>query len=123
VDNPNYFGVSLNKVELDVSKLQLVRVMAAHRIQLTYPINNYPVGGGVRQNIDIKANTQTNFTFPFSLSYSASDTSGTAVLQDIVTKCGAKADLTVKYNLKVSHQTPPYFYVFTQILSSSFPYG
>jgi len=86
VDNPNYFGVDLNKVELE----------------LIYPINNYPVGGGVQQNIDIRSNTQTNFTFPFSLNYNTSDTSGTAVLQDIVTKCSAKQDLTVKYNLKLS---------------------
>lgn len=71
--------------------------------QLTYPINNYPVGGGVKENIDIGSNTQTNFTFPFSLNYNVSDTSSTAVLQDIVTKCKAKQDLTVEYNLKVSH--------------------
>lgn len=75
----------------------------ANHPQLTYPINNYPVGGGVKQNIDIKSNTQTNFTFPFSLNYNISDTSGTAVLKDIVAKCTAKQDLTVKYNLKVSY--------------------
>jgi len=86
VDNPNYFSVDLKKVQLD----------------LTYPIDNYPVGGGVKQNIDIKSNTQTNFTFPFSLDYNIADTSGTAVLQDIVTKCNANQDLTVKYNLKLS---------------------
>ncbi|KAF9646387.1 hypothetical protein BDM02DRAFT_3030252 [Thelephora ganbajun] len=86
VDNPNYFGVGLNKVELD----------------LIYPINNYPVGGGVRQNINIKSNTQTNFTFPFSLNYNVSDTSGTAVLQDIVNKCRASQDLKVNYKLKLS---------------------
>lgn len=86
VDNPNYFSVNLNKVELD----------------LIYPTNNYPVGGGVKQNVDIKSNTQTNFTFPFSLNYNTSDTSGTAVLQDIISKCTAKQDLTVKYNLKLS---------------------
>jgi len=86
VENPNYFGVALNKVELD----------------LTYPISNYPVGGGERQNINIRSNAQTNFTFPFSLSYNTSDTSGTAVLQDIVTKCEAKQDLTINYELKLS---------------------
>lgn len=74
----------------------------ANNLQLTYPIDNYPVGGGVEQNIDIKSNTQTNFTFPFSLNYNTSDTSGSAVLQDIINKCNAKQDLTVKYNLKVS---------------------
>lgn len=86
VDNPNFFSVGLNKVELD----------------LTYPIDNYPVGGGVKRNIDIRSNTQTNFTFPFSLDYNITDTSGTAVLQDIVTKCNANQDLTVKYDLKLS---------------------
>jgi len=86
VDNPNYFGVGLNKVELD----------------LTYPINNYPVGGGVKQNINIRSNAQTNFTFPFSLNYNVSDSSGTTVLTDIVAKCSANQDLTVKYNLKLS---------------------
>ena len=71
--------------------------------QLTYPIDNYPVGGGVQRNIDIKSNTQTNFTFPFSLDYNITDPSGTAVLQDVVTKCNGNQDLTVKYDLKVSH--------------------
>jgi len=86
VDNPNYFSVFLNKVELD----------------LIYPISNYPVGGGEQQHINIRSNDQTNFTFPFSFNYNVSDTSGTAVLQDIVTKCRASQDLTVKYALKLS---------------------
>jgi LEA14-like dessication related protein len=86
VDNPNYFGVSLNKVELD----------------LTYPINNYPVGGGEQQHINIRSNAQTNFTFPFSLNYNVSDTTGAAVLQDIVTKCRGNQALTVSYALKLS---------------------
>lgn len=86
VDNPNFFSVALKKVELD----------------LIYPINNYPVGGGVKNNVDIKSNTQTNFTFPFSLDYNVTDTSGTSVLRDIVAKCTANEDLTVKYDLKLS---------------------
>jgi len=86
VDNPNYFGVALKKVELD----------------LIYPINNYPVGGGEQRDINIRSNTQTNFTFPFSLSYNTTDTGGTAVLQDLATKCRARQDLTVNYDLKLS---------------------
>ena len=104
MDNPNYFSVALNKVELDVSRSTVCRASNAKgdNSQLTYPIDNFPVGGGVQKNIDIKSNTQTNFTFPFSLNYNTSDTSGTAVLQDIVNKCQANQDLTVKYDLKVS---------------------
>jgi len=86
VDNPNYFGVALNKVELD----------------LVYPIDNYPVGGGEQTGINIRSNSQTNFTFPFSLNYNTSDSSGTPVLNDIVAKCRASQDLTVNYELKLS---------------------
>lgn len=55
----------------------------------------------MRENINIKSNAQTNFTFPFSLNYNISDTSGTAVLQDIANKCRASQDLRVNYELKV----------------------
>jgi len=86
VDNPNYFGVALNKVQLD----------------LIYPVDNYPVGGGVKKDINIKSNAQTNFTFPFSFNYNISDTTGTGALQDILAKCRAKQNLKVNYELKLS---------------------
>jgi len=86
VDNPNYFGVALNKVNLS----------------LTYPVDNYPVGGGVKKDINIRSNAQTNFTFPFSFNYNVSDTTGTGALQDILTKCRANQDLKVSYELKLS---------------------
>jgi hypothetical protein len=57
----------------------------------------------VRKDINIKSNAQTNFTFPFSLNYNISDATGTPVLQDILTKCRAKQNLKVNYELKVSH--------------------
>jgi len=42
------------------------------------------------------------------LNYNVSDTSGTAVLQDIVSKCRANQDLKVNYELKVSNWTSPF---------------
>src|SRR5260370_20168752 len=75
------------------------------QVDVFYPIDNTPIGGGTASNVFFKSNTETNFTFPFAVTYNPlSDASG-QVLADIATKCGVggqRSDLSVNYQLTVS---------------------
>lgn len=95
MDNFNYFDVGMRNIEVDV----------------IYPINNTPIGGGSATDVFFKSGTETNFTFPFALTYDpSSDTSG-QVLADIATKCGVggqRSDISVNYKLTVSSDVACY---------------
>jgi hypothetical protein len=86
VSNPNYFNVDFQKIEVD----------------LFYPINNTPVGGGIATNIDFKSRSQTNFTFPFTLSYNSTQAQANAIFSDLATKCGVSGGKTS--NLKIDYK-------------------
>jgi LEA14-like dessication related protein len=83
VQNPNFFSVGLKTLKL----------------QLFYPINNTAIGSGQENNIDIRANEQTNFTFPFTLQYTLADDPSHAVLTSLASKCLDNEDLTVNYKI------------------------
>jgi len=87
VDNPNYFAVDFNKISVD----------------LTYPIDNTPVGNGTKSAITFHSNSQTNFTLPFNVTYSTADDPNDKILVDIATKCGvigsSKSDITIDYEI------------------------
>jgi len=87
VSNPNYFSVDFKKIE----------------VQIFYPINNTPVGGGITTNIEFKSRSQTNFTFPFSLIYNASQAEANAIFTDLASKCGVnggtKSNLNINYKI------------------------
>ncbi|KAH9483674.1 hypothetical protein JR316_0003144 [Psilocybe cubensis] len=85
VSNPNYFSVGLKKIDLE----------------LTYPINDTPVGGGETKDINFKANSQTNFTFPFHLTYNPVEDPSSAILSDLLGKCGANPQ-NVVINYKIT---------------------
>jgi len=75
-------------------------------LEITYPIDNIAIGGGTTTDITLKKGAETNFTFPFALTYDPSvDASGRA-LADILQKCdsssGQKGRLSVNYKIKVS---------------------
>ena len=71
------------------------------------------MGGGEAENIKFPSNTQTDFTFPFALSYKSSDDPGSQVFVDLGSKCGigggTRSDITVKYKITVRIQitAPP----------------
>lgn len=75
-------------------------------VDVFYPINNSPIGGGTANNIFFKSGTETNFTFPFDLTYNPSSDASGQVLADIATKCGVgggqRSDISVNYQLTVS---------------------
>jgi len=83
VDNPNFFSVSLKHLKLEIF----------------YPINNTAIGGGQKDNIVIRANQLTNFTFPFALQYNIADDPGHAVLTDLAAKCVANTPVGVNYKI------------------------
>lgn len=93
VFNFNYFDVVMKKIQAEI----------------VYPINNTPLGGGVANDIAFKNGEQTNFTFPFTLTYSPSVDSSGQVLADLAKKCGAlggqRQDLSVNYKITVSTQS------------------
>jgi len=89
VSNPNYFSVDLTKSE----------------VELFYPINNTAIGGGNTSNIVFKSRSETNFTFPFQLSYNSSNDEQHAILSDLAVKCGVtgpKSNLNINYKINLS---------------------
>jgi hypothetical protein len=109
VNNPNYFGVSISKINADVcfcSNLFLVNIFAYVPTQIFYPINNTKLGNGNESNINFPAHSQTNFTFPIDITYQTSLDPSNKILVDIATKCGfigggAKSQITVNYKITV----------------------
>ncbi|KAG2157275.1 hypothetical protein DEU56DRAFT_763811 [Suillus clintonianus] len=87
VANPNYFSVSFKSIDA----------------KAYYPINNTLVGTGNETDITFNSNSQTNFTFPFSLEFSTNMTSGLSILEDLATKCGvggaAVQDITINLDI------------------------
>jgi hypothetical protein len=108
-NNPNYFGVSLSKINADVcfcSNSFLVNILTYVPTQIFYPINNTKLGNGNLSNIDFHAHSQTNFTFPIVIVYQTSLDPSNKILVDIATKCGfigggAKTQITVNYKITV----------------------
>ncbi|KAF8485601.1 hypothetical protein JB92DRAFT_1538974 [Gautieria morchelliformis] len=93
VRNPNFFSVAFKSITANV----------------TYPINNTQIGGGVQNNVVFKSNSKTSFDFPFTLHYSQAADPDSKIITDIVTKCGfipgsAKQKLSIGYTLKLSIQ-------------------
>jgi hypothetical protein len=73
--------------------------------QVFYPINNTDMGGGDETDITFHAHSQTNFTFPFTISYQKSLDPSNKILVDIATKCGFiggnKTPISVNYKITV----------------------
>jgi len=90
VENPNFFGVSFNKIQADIF----------------YPINNTPIGGGNETDITFDSHSQTNFTFPFMIAYQKSLDPNNKILVDIATKCGfiggTSSPITVDYKITLA---------------------
>ena len=72
------------------------------QVEVFYPINNTPVGGGTATDVLFKSGSQTNFTFPFALTYNPVNDASGQVLADIATKCAQQSDISVNYQLTVS---------------------
>ena len=74
-------------------------------VQLTYPIDNTPIGNGTKSHITFNSNSQTNFTLPFNVTYSTSDDPSDKILIDLATKCGVvgstTSPITIDYSIKL----------------------
>ncbi|KAG2756060.1 hypothetical protein P692DRAFT_201700741 [Suillus brevipes Sb2] len=103
VVNPNYFAVSFKSINANAY----------------YPINNTLVGTGNETDITFNSNSQTNFTFPFSLEFSTNMSSSTQILTDLATKCGvgggAVQDITVDLDITLGLRV--LFFVVYPVLS------
>lgn len=91
VNNPNYFSVDFKQL----------------KVEIFYPPNDVPVGGGEANDIVFASGEHTNFTFPFQLSYRSADDPGSAVFIDLGEKCGIggttrKQDISVDYKLSLA---------------------
>jgi len=108
VANPNYFDVDFQKIE----------------VEIFYPIHNTPVGGGITNNINFKSRSQTNFTFPFTLSYNASQAQASAIFSDLASKCGvgggARSNLNINY--KISLGIRIFMAVISPVISNTFSF-
>lgn len=107
VSNPNYFQIDLPKVKAD----------------LTYPINNLDVGGGEKDNTVFKSNSETMFTFPFTITYNEQDDPNKTVLEDILSRCGItgqKRDLDINYKITLGIKV--FFVTVSPTFSSSFSF-
>ncbi|KAG6814506.1 hypothetical protein H0H92_000031 [Tricholoma furcatifolium] len=89
VNNPNYFAVDFKDIDA----------------QIFYPINNTQIGEGNATNVVFNANTLTNWTFPFSLTYITTDDPQGLIIEDLASKCGVtgkKSDITVNYKITLA---------------------
>ena len=63
------------------------------------------MGTGNETDITFHANSQTNFTFPFTMEFSTNMASSTAILTDLAQKCGvnggAVQDITINLDITV----------------------
>lgn len=71
-----------------------------------YPPLTSQLGGGTLYDINFPANSDTQFLFPFNITYSSGIDPNNVLVTDLVNKCGikpgsTKSPLTVKYQLKV----------------------
>ncbi|KAG1877942.1 hypothetical protein DFJ58DRAFT_753328 [Suillus subalutaceus] len=103
VDNPNYFSVSFKSIDANAY----------------YPINNTLIGTGNESDITFNSNSETNFTFPFSVEFSTNMSSSTQILEDLATKCGvgggAVEDITI--NLDITLGLRVLFFVVYPVLN------
>ncbi|KAK0210891.1 hypothetical protein DFS33DRAFT_1296162 [Desarmillaria ectypa] len=93
VDNPNYFSVNLKKVTAE----------------LFYPLNSSStgtdIGGGNSSNINFASHSETNFTFPFAIEYTQANDPNSAILVDLLEKCGilgTKTNIDVNYKITLA---------------------
>jgi len=107
VNNPNYFSVDFQKIEAEVFTRNVETVSFLLKApQIFYPINNTLIGGGTSENIIFHSRSQTNFTFPFMLSYQTTLDPQGKILIDLANKCGVnggtKSNISVNYKITVS---------------------
>ena len=64
------------------------------------------MGGGIATDINFKSRSQTNFTFPFMLSYNSTEAQASAIFSDLASRCGVtggkKSNLDINYTINVS---------------------
>lgn len=91
VKNPSYLSVAFSLVQ----------------VEIFYPIlgedPGRPVGGGKATDIVFKSGEETDFTFPFALSYSQVNDPGAAVFAELGQKCGfgggPRQNIVINYKL------------------------
>ncbi|KAG9010087.1 hypothetical protein FRB93_004749 [Tulasnella sp. JGI-2019a] len=91
VKNPNYFSATLKRVEA----------------KAFYPPLTDQVGGGSLYDVKFPSNSDTQFTFPFNITYSTTIDPNQILITDLVNKCGIKTGstkqpLTVKYDISLA---------------------
>ncbi|EGN93305.1 hypothetical protein SERLA73DRAFT_189872 [Serpula lacrymans var. lacrymans S7.3] len=104
VTNPNYFQVSFSKIDA----------------QIFHPINNTLIGNGTEDSITFPSHSQKNFTFPFSIEYTTTMPSSSAILTDLANKCGVSgttSDITVDYKITLGLRI--LFFTVSPVISNS----
>lgn len=91
VRNPNFFGASFKSITA----------------KAFFPPLTSQLGGGELSNINFPANSDTNFLFPFNITYSMSEDPNNILVTALVDKCGIKPgtsvqQLTIQYDLTLS---------------------
>ncbi|KIO26264.1 hypothetical protein M407DRAFT_243815 [Tulasnella calospora MUT 4182] len=91
VKNPNFFGAMFKSIDATAF----------------YPPLTSQLGGGTLHDINFPANSDTQFLFPFNITYSSGIDPNNVLVTDLVNKCGikpgtTKSKLTVKYQLKLA---------------------
>ncbi|EDR14379.1 uncharacterized protein LACBIDRAFT_306155 [Laccaria bicolor S238N-H82] len=105
VNNPNYFSVDFQKIEAEVFIRNVWKpyIFFLKAPQIYYPINNTLIGGGTSENIIFHSRSQTEFTFPFMLSYQTTLDPQGKILIDLANKCGVnggtKSNISVNYKI------------------------
>ncbi|KAG8933285.1 hypothetical protein FRC02_012184 [Tulasnella sp. 418] len=87
VKNPNFFGAAFRTIEA----------------KAFYPPLQPQLGGGILDNVNFPANSETTFLFPFSIVYTTTIDPTNILMKDLVDKCGIR-DPSVTSKLKVKYE-------------------
>ncbi|KAI8998666.1 hypothetical protein BD414DRAFT_407904 [Trametes punicea] len=114
VNNPNYFSVTISSLDA----------------QVLYPINNTEIGFGHMGKLVLKQHEQTNFTFPVTVAYNATDDPSAAVVVDLAKHCGldpgvaaSPVSLTVNVKIGLEILSIPISHTITEQVSFACPVG
>ncbi|KAF8610520.1 hypothetical protein BDV93DRAFT_483817 [Ceratobasidium sp. AG-I] len=87
VINPNFFAADFSAIQA----------------KAFYPGVSQQIGGGILNNINFPAHSDTSFLFPFAINYTEAIDPNKTIIKDIAVKCGfignSKSDIPVNYQL------------------------
>ncbi|KAI7872682.1 hypothetical protein BDF14DRAFT_1715630, partial [Spinellus fusiger] len=120
------FGLIVNIVSANIFPIYLTNMAAS----AYYPFPDQPsvivpIGDGYLDYQYVPVNSNTNFTFPFTIKYNPATDPNLSILGSIADKCGLtggpKQDLNIQYNIQLNARVLLFTVPITIGSSANFP--